>query len=240
MRQGFVAIKAVVLDLDGTVVEFNLDYKSARAEVIQFLSAQGFPRSLFSIKESVFEMLKKVEISMKNNGKDLKEFARLRETALALLEKYELESASSTSPLPGVFETLKALKKAGLKLALFTVNSQKSTNYILETLRLKEFFDAVVTRNSVPFVKPNPIHLETALKALKVKPEEAVVVGDSIWDMKSAQEMSVFAVGATTGVSSPEELTRAGANCLVSSLTDLIVLVEQLNKMQSEKDVKTS
>lgn len=235
-----MAIRAVVFDLDGTLVEFNLDYKSARAEVIQFLSTQGFPQSLFSIKESVFEMLKKVEISMKNNGKDLKELAGLRQAVLTLLEKYELESASSTRPLPGVFETLKALKKAGLKLALFTVNGQKSVNYVLETLRLKEFFSAIITRNSVPSVKPNPVHLETVLEALKVKPDEAIVVGDSIWDMKSAQELGAFAVGATTGVSSPEELTRAGANCLVSSPTDLVVLVEQLNKRQSVKDIETS
>lgn len=234
-----MTIKAVVFDLDGTLVDFNLDYKSVRAEVIRFLSTQGFPQSLFSIKESVFEMLKKVEISMKNNAKDVKEFMRLRESVLALLEKYELESARSTRPLPGVFETLKALKKTGLKLAVFTVNSRKSTNYILETLRLKEFFDAVVTRESAPMVKPNPLHLETALKALKVKPKEAMVVGDSIWDMKSAQELGVFAVGVTTGVSSLDELTRAGANCLVSSLTDLIVLVGQLNKEQSGRSVNT-
>ena len=235
-----MVIKAVVFDLDGTLVDFNLDYKSARAEVIRFLGTQGFPQSIFSIKESVFEMLKKVEISMKNNARNMKEFAKLREAVLAILEKYEFESARSTRPLPGALETLKTLKKAGLKLALFTVSSQKSTDYTLRTLRLGEFFDAVITRESVPTVKPNPIHLETALKALKVKPEEAIVVGDSIWDMKSAQELGVFAVGVTTGVASPEELTRAGANCLVSSLTDLTVLVEQLNKEQGGKGVKTS
>lgn len=235
-----MAIKAVVFDLDGTLIEFNLDYKSARAEVIQLLGTRGFPQSLFSIKESVFEMLKKVQIIMKNNTKDLKEFARLKEAVLALLEKYELKSASSTRLLSGAFETLKALRKTGLKLALFTVNSQKSTNYILEALQLRGFFDAVVTRESVPMVKPNPIHLETTLKALKVKPEEALIVGDSVWDMKSAQELGAFAVGTITGVSSPEELTRAGANCLISSLTDLIVLVEKLNAAQSREGVKTS
>ncbi len=57
-----MTIKAVVFDLDGTIVKFNLDYKSARAEVIQFLSDHDFPASVFSINESVFEMLKKVEI----------------------------------------------------------------------------------------------------------------------------------------------------------------------------------
>jgi len=227
-----MTIKAVVFDLDGTIVSFNLDYKAARAEVIEFLGAQGFPRSQLSLNESVFEMLKKVEVSMKNSGKSQKEFSKLKERVLALLEKYEMESASSTSLVPGILETLKALKKMKLKLALFTVNSKKSTNYILNTFRLKSAFDAVVTRDSVPTVKPNPVHLETALKKLRVKPAEAVVVGDSVWDMKSAQELHVFAVGVTYGVATPEELTRAGANCLISSPIDLITLLEEKTSRQ--------
>jgi len=233
-------VKAVVLDLDGTIVAFNLDYRSARAEVIGFLEAQGFPRSLFSLKESVFEMLKKVEVSMKNNGKSEKDFTRLKKAVLALLEKYEMESASSTSLVPGVVETLRALKKMKLRLALFTVNGKKSTRYILDTFHLRPFFDAVVTRDSVLFVKPNPLHLQAVLEALKVRPAEAVAVGDSVWDMKSAQELGVFAVGVLSGVSSPEELTYAGAKCLISSPIDLITLIEELNKEQSGEKKKAA
>jgi phosphoglycolate phosphatase len=225
-----MATKAVVFDLDGTIVNFNLDYKTARAETIEYLSAQGFPRSLFSLNESVFEMLKKVEVSMKNQGKNQKQYSKLKETVLAILEKYELESAKTTSPIPGILETLKTLKQNKLKLALFTLNSKKSTNYTLNAFHLKNSFDAIITRDSVPKVKPNPMHLETVLKKLKVKPTEAIVVGDSISDMKTAQELHVFAVGVTYGVATPEELTRAGANCLISSPTDLIKLIEETNK----------
>lgn len=226
--------KAIVFDLDGTIVNFNLDYKTARAEVIEFLTTQGLSRSLFSLNESVFEMLKTVEVSMKNSGKNQKQFSKLRENVLALLEKYEMESAKSTSLISGIMETIKALKQMKLKLVLFTVNSNKSTNYILDTFHLKNSFDAVVTRDSVPTVKPNAVHLETALKKVKVKPAEAIVVGDSIWDMKSAQEKGVFAVGVTYGVATPEELTRAGANCLISSPTDLIKLIEESNRHKQQ------
>jgi len=225
--------KAVVFDLDGTIISFNLDYKAARAEVIDHLSTQGFARSLFSLNESVFDMLKKVEVSMKNTGKNQKQFTKLKETVLAILEKYELESAKTTSLVPGILETLKTLKKKKIKLALFTVNGKKSTNYILDTFRLKDLFDAVITRDSVPTVKPNPIHLETALKKLKTKPNEAIVVGDSVWDMKSAQQLHVFAVGVTYGVSTPEELTRTGANCLISSPTDLTPLIDEKDKQRT-------
>jgi len=229
-----MTVKAVVFDLDGTIVDFNLDYKSARAEVIQFLSNQGFPQSIFSINESVFEMLKKLEIYIKNNRNNNKDYSKLRKDVLSILERYEMKSAESTQLVPGVVEALQALKKMKLKLGLFTVNSKKVTEHILSTFRLKPFFKTVVTRDSVPTVKPNPIHLETALKSLKAKPEEALVVGDSVWDIKAAKELNIFAVGASTGIATPEELTRAGANCLITSPIDLITLVEELNQTEQQ------
>lgn len=225
-------IKAVVFDLDGTIVAFNLDYKAARADVIQFLSNHGYPASIFSLNESVFEMLKKVQIYMNNHHTAAKDYPSLKRNVLAILEKYEMQSAETTQLLPGILETLQALRKMKLKLGIFTVNSKKSTTQILTTFLLKPYFKTVVTRDSVPLVKPNPIHLETALKSLGVKPQEAIVVGDSTWDMKTAKELKVFAAGAPTGVASPEELSRAGADCLISSPTDLITLVEKLNKTE--------
>jgi HAD superfamily hydrolase (TIGR01549 family) len=228
-----MTVKAIVFDLDGTIVDFNLDYKSARADAIQFLSNEGFPQSLFSINESVFEMLKKVEIYLQNNRINHKDYGKLRKDVLSIMEKYEMESARLTHPLPGILETLQALKKMKIKLGIFTVNGKKTAEKVLSTFKLKPFFSAVVTRDSVPKVKPNPVHLETALKSLKAKPEETIVVGDSVWDMTTAREHQIFAVGTPTGVATPEDLTRAGANCLISSPTDLITLVERLNAESS-------
>ena len=226
-------IKAVVFDLDGTIVDFNLDYKAVRAEVIRLLTKEGLPPSILSLNESIFKMLKKVEICMRNNGKGEREIARVREAVLSLADRYELEAAHTTSLLPGVIETLKALREMKLKTALFTINGEKSTGYILKCFRLKPFFDAIITRESVSAVKPDPAHLEATLRALNVKEEEAMVVGDGVGDMRCAQGLNIIAVGVTTGVSSPEELTRAGATYLISSFTDLITLVQRLNKLRS-------
>jgi len=228
-------VKAVVFDLDGTIVDFNLDYKTARAEVIQFLGYQGFPQSVFSLNESVFEMLKKLEIYIQNHHMSNKDYTRLKKEILAILERYEMQGAKSTQLLPGILETLQALKKMKLRLGLFTVNSRKSTEHILSTFQLKPFFQTVITRDSVPAVKPNPIHLETALKSLKAKPEETLVVGDSVWDMKTAKELNVFAVGASTGIATTEELISAGADCLITSPTDLIALIEKLNEKKVQQ-----
>jgi phosphoglycolate phosphatase-like HAD superfamily hydrolase len=79
-------------------------------------------------------------------------------------------------------------------------------------------------------VKPNAEHLEATLKALEVKPEEAMVVGDGISDIRCARELQAIAVGLPTGVSSPKELISAGANYLITSIIDLPTLIEYINK----------
>jgi phosphoglycolate phosphatase-like HAD superfamily hydrolase len=69
-----------------------------------------------------------------------------------------------------------------------------------------------------------------ALKALHVKPDEALVVGDGKSDMKCASDLKVIAVGLPTGVSTREDLMKAGANYLITSITDLPTLIESINK----------
>ena len=227
-----VTIKAVVFDLDGTLASFNIDYKTIRAEVRGFLIKQGLPASVLSINESTFEMLKKTEIFLKNNGKSEKVVEKIREKASAMAEKYELEAAKTTDLLPGALETLEILKKMNLKIGLCTLNSEKSVNYILRQFRIAKFFDAVTPRNSVKQVKPHTEHLEATLKALEVSPEEAIVVGDSVRDMKCAKELKATAVGLPTGVSSPKDLINSGANYIITSLTDIPTLIEYINKSQ--------
>jgi HAD superfamily hydrolase (TIGR01549 family) len=223
-------IEAVIFDLDGTLVRFNIDYKSVRADVRNLMIRRGLPASLFSVNESIFEMLKKTEIFMKNNGKSEESIEEIREKTLAIAEKYELEAAKTTSLLPGVLDTLKALKQMRLKIGLCTVNGEKSTNYILNRFKITEFFDAVIPRDSVKYVKPNIEHLKITLKTLKVKPEDSMVVGDGVSDAECARELQAIAVGLPGGVSSPKELINAGANYLITSIGDLPTLIEFINK----------
>ena len=226
-------IKAVIFDLDGTLADFNLDYKTVRTDVKSFLTKEGLPSSILSTRESIFEMLKKTEIFLKNNGKSA-EVKRIREKALKIAEEHELEAAKNTSLLPGVRETLKALRKMKLKLALFTINSEKSAKYILQRFKIAKFFDVLIPRNRVRYVKPNEEHLKVTLDALGVNPEEAIVVGDGSSDMKCSRELKVIAVGLPTGISSLKELINSGANYIITSITDLPMLIEDINKLQKK------
>ena len=225
-----ISIKAVIFDLDGTIASFKLDYKAVRGDVRSYLLRVGVPASLLPANETIFEMLKKTKIFVKNSGKSAEAMEEIRNEALAIAEKYELEAARDTSLLPGVTETLKALKQKGLKIGLFTLSGDKAVSYILQRFKLGDFFGVIVPRNKVNYVKPNPEHLEMALKILGVAPEETVVVGDGTVDMKSARELKAIAVGLPTGTSTIEQLTVHGANYIITSITDLPVLIDKINK----------
>jgi HAD superfamily hydrolase (TIGR01509 family) len=227
-------IKAVVFDLDGTITNFNLDYKVVRAEVRGHLLKMGVPASVLNVNETVFEMLKKTELFMKNSGKTDSVIERIRKEVFSIAEKYELEAATSTNLLPGVIDTLKALRLAGLKMALCTLNSQKSTNYILTRFKLTEYFDTTVPRDNVISVKPHPEHLKTALDALGISAAETMAIGDSVSDIKVAKELNVLAIGLTTGISTQDQLAREGANYVITSITDLPILIECINKEDQE------
>ncbi|MGF3521858.1 MAG: HAD family hydrolase [Candidatus Bathyarchaeia archaeon] len=223
-----MTIKAVVFDLDGTIAAFNLDYKTVRGEVRGYLLRVGIPDSMLKMNEGVFEMLKKSEIYLSRQGKSNNMF-EIRKKTLQIVEKYEFEAAKQTSLLSGALETLRTLKHSGLKMGLCTVNGEKSTNYILERFKLKEYFDAIGSRDDVEKVKPNPEHLQFVIKKLNVEPKETVVVGDSISDMQSAQALKAIAVGIPSGIFEQKQLMTYGANYIITSITDLPVLIERLN-----------
>jgi HAD superfamily hydrolase (TIGR01549 family) len=223
-------VTAVVFDLDGTIASFNIDYMAVRSEVRSFLIGQDLPASVMAADESIFDMLKKAETYLNNNGKPEKVLREIRDKALAIAEKYELEAARSTSLLPGVVAALKKMKKMGLKIGLCTVNSDRAASYILKRFKIAEYFDVVVPRNGLRYVKPNSEHLEVTLKALGVGPENAVLVGDGTRDMQCAKELKVIAVGLPTGASSIDELIAHGADYIVTSVADVPRLVGDIDR----------
>lgn len=229
-----MTIKAVIFDLDGTLASFNLDYKTLRGDVRSYLLRAGVPASVLSVNESIFEMLKKAEIFFKHSDKSAETFAEIRNGALAIAEKYELEAAAQTSLMPGANETLKLLKQMKIKIGLCTISSEKAANHILQRFKIDDFFQIVVSREKVKNVKPNPEHFEAAIKALGAKPKAVMIVGDNNVDMQSAKELEAIAVGIPTGVSTKEQLMSNGANYIVTSITDLPILIKKINEFKQQ------
>lgn len=223
-----MAIEAVIFDLDGTLAHFNLDYKALRSEVRIYLMSKRVPASVLDVNESIFEMLKKAEIFVKNSSKSLEAFVEVRTQALGIAERYEMEAATTTNLLAGAVETLKELQKMNLKLGLCTTSSDKAANYILQRFKIEGFFKVVVPRDKVKYVKPHTEQFEVALKTLGVHAKTALIVGDSVVDMQSAKELKAVAIGLPTGLTTTEQLMSNGANYIITSLTDLPLLVKKI------------
>jgi len=147
----------LIFDLDGTLVTFNLDVKTCRIEIIQYLNEQGIPQELFSMKETAFDMLMKVKKYLTTKSNKEQKFVQIRKTVSSIVENFELKSAKTTEMFLGIPETLKALKEMNMKLALCTISGDKAVEHSLNRFNLGNFFDAIITRENVSEVKPHPL-----------------------------------------------------------------------------------
>jgi len=220
-------LKAVFFDFDGTVVKFMFNAQKALTEIIDVYAKSGLPQNLLTPDLRISEILNKVEEYLNANpSKGDKERAEaFREKTLQVIEKYEMESAISTTLIDGVAAVLEELKEKGLKLVVITNNSEKPMRHALQKVGLNGFFDLVLTRGSTQFIKPSPQPIQEALKRLKIHPSEAAFVGDSPIDVRAAHEAGVLAIGITTGVSDEKVLKTNGAEHVVSSMKELVPII---------------
>jgi HAD superfamily hydrolase (TIGR01549 family) len=222
-------IKAVIFDLDGTISDFNLDYKAMRAEIRGYLLDAGVPVSILKTSGPVSDILERIIVYFKRYGLSEETLGRIQKTVWTIAENHELTAASTTDLIPGVKETLRTLKRSGFKLGLCTLNGKKSMDKILNRFKIKELFDSAIPREEANYVKPNPEHLKIVLGELEVMPNEAIAVGDSIRDIQAAKEINLIAVGFPSGISPENQLIQSGANYIITSITDMPKLIKSIN-----------
>ena len=183
------------------------------------------PASLFSVKDSMTDLLDKVEAYIRASGLGEEAVKRIWDEAFKVIERFEEEALHTARLVPGAYEVLATLKKRGFKIGLFTLNSSAVAVNVLKRLGISRFFDVMVARDLVEDVKPNPTHLSRVLEELGVRPEEAAVVGDTPFDIRCAKKVGALAIGITTGRATEEELRRAGADHVVRYLSELLSLL---------------
>ncbi len=126
---------------------------------------------------------------------------------------------------PKVLETVKKLKDKGLKLAIVT-SRMKNTETSLKVAGLDpKLFDAIITADDIQNLKPNPEGTLLALKKLKVKASEAILVGDAIVDIEMGKNAGVKTVAITWGF--------GGEDISISKPDYLIKKIEELEKIIS-------
>ncbi|MEM3587122.1 MAG: HAD family hydrolase, partial [Candidatus Jordarchaeaceae archaeon] len=135
------------------------------------------------------------------------------------VEKYEVDAAHKTSPIPGAVELVRKLKDKGFKLGIFTFNKSYVVNFLLSRIGIRDLFDAVVGRDNVERPKPDSSHLNKTLSLLGVKAEETIVVGDHPNDIVSARRVGAKSIGVLSSGHTVEELKSAGADLVLRDVS---------------------
>ena len=222
-------IKAIVFDLDGTIVKFTLDYKSLRSDVISSLVRYGAPSSILSANESIFKTFDRAALHFRNDGAKEGVVEKAYNEMIDICEKYEMEAAQNTEIMPGAETVLQSLRKLGLKMGLCTNNGLKAVRYLIKKYRLREYFDVIVTRESIPNMKPDTGHFLATIAPLRIKPQETMMVGDSIMDIKASKPLGATVVGINSDYERQMDLQKEGADYLVESITEVIGILKALN-----------
>ncbi len=224
------SIKALLFDLDGTLVDSAEDLMDALNEV---LVGEGLRRvSGAEVRSMIGDgALKLVERGLVETGGDLR---RSDELLAIFLKIYEPRSSRKTRPYPGVLDTLGGLRKSGLHLAIVTNKPEVATRLITNALGLTPFFGAVVGGDTLPERKPHRAPVEEALRRLGVGASEALMVGDSCHDVEAAHAAGLKAAVVSYGYAhgDPRGL---GADFVIDHFSDLPRAMENLGFVEMGK-----
>ena len=217
-------VKAVLTDMDGTITRFNLDYMGMRRTALRLLKEAGLSRPGFSDQMSVYVMMKELRPIISPDR-----YNEIKQRIYQAIEKIEIDSAKGAQLTPGAKDALNELKQMKKKLVIVTNNGKLGTEQTLERLGLTGVFDGVVTRDHADELKPDPEMVLKALDIVGAKHDEAVLVGDSIIDIKAAGAVGVRSVAVPTGPFSLARLLEEGPDFIISSFPDVPGLVRRLD-----------
>jgi len=104
---------------------------------------------------------------------------------------YRAHHADMANVHPGMENILQFLKGRGIRLAVFTGKGKRTTDITLEGLSLAHYFDLIVSGNDVTRHKPHPEGILKVLKNFSLRPEQVLMVGDSLSDVKASRAAGV-------------------------------------------------
>jgi mannitol-1-/sugar-/sorbitol-6-/2-deoxyglucose-6-phosphatase len=213
--------KAIIYDMDGVLTDSEPIWKIAMEEVFRGigcpLTREDFQKTVGLRIDEVVSYWYHVSPWQDVNEKEVEQ--RIVQRMIALLTEH-------ATPLPGVVESLQFFKEKGLKIGLATSSYEVLIDTILDTLKIRDYFQTVHSAEYELFGKPHPAVYLTAAKNLGVDPRACLVVEDSLNGIISgkAARMTVLCVPEKTHTPEPKLIL---ADAQFESLNDVIHYFQQ-------------
>ncbi len=191
--------KIIIFDLDGTLVDA---YRAVWLSLNVAFKKAGVPRvSLKTVIESVGwgerSLIKK--FASPDQVEEIREIYRV---------SHRKTLKHGVKLLPGAKKLLADLRERGFKLAIASNRSTEFCELILRSLNIRKTFDIVLCADQVKRPKPSGDMLKEILKRYKLKPSEALYVGDMTIDIQTGRNAKVKTVAVPTGSSKRSELVK--------------------------------
>lgn len=223
-RRIFKMIKAVIFDLDGTLVNSLEDLATSTNYA---LNKYGFPtHETEKYKYFVGDgMIKLMERVLPEQNRDDVTVNRLFESFFKFYSEHYLDK---TVAYDGIHNVLDTLKKDGVKIAVVSNKKDDMAQIVVEKI-FGNVFDFVVGKREGYPTKPDPKLTLEVIDILGVTPKECAFVGDSGMDMAAAKNSGCLAVGVLWGFRTADELNNNGADYLLENTSGIAELIKEIN-----------
>ena len=210
----------VLIDLDGTLIDSvpDLAYCVDALMAELGLPARGEAKVRQWVGNGIERLVKRALLDQLDGEPD----QALLDKALPIYLALYKENLSKRSRLyPGVQDGLQFLHDAGYKLGCITNKAAAFTEPLLKELGIYDYFRIVVSGDTLPVKKPDPLPLLHAAQFFKVEPSQALMVGDSISDVKAARAAGFQVVCVSYGYNHGQDIRDAHPDAVINSMAQL-------------------
>ncbi|MEQ1592102.1 MAG: phosphoglycolate phosphatase [Thiobacillaceae bacterium] len=221
-----LSIKAVVIDLDGTLLNTAPDLAHA-AELM--MADLGLPcPSLETIQTYIGNGVSRLVKRVLTGEMETEPDAVLFERAIAAYQQHYGEHVSLYSrPYEGVVAGLDAFKAMGVHVACITNKAAQFTHPLLKDTGLFDYFELILSGDSLPTRKPDPLPLRHACEQFGVAPSELLLIGDSLNDTQAARAAGCPVFCVPYGYNRGRSVAELDLDAVVPTLLDASRLVSK-------------
>ncbi|ALQ50314.1 phosphoglycolate phosphatase [Nitrosomonas ureae] len=222
-----IAIKVIMIDLDGTLLDTAEDLALAANLMLKDL---GMPeQSTATIRSYIGKGIQKLVKRTLTGQLDAEPDAALFAKALPIYEQHYANNLSiNTRPYAGVVEGIQLMQQAGYKLACITNKAEAFTLPLLHATGLFNKFEIVLSGDSLPKKKPDPMPLTHICKYFDAQPHEALLIGDSLNDAIAGRAAGCHVFCVPYGYNEGRDVYELDCDAIVDTLVDATKLIKSI------------